>query len=68
MLNQEIKKITQEAYSLVDVMASYKFSKNLSGQLNIYNLFDKKYYAGYSTSYYNYGDPVNGMLSLKYTF
>ncbi|MFW0743128.1 TonB-dependent siderophore receptor [Aliarcobacter butzleri] len=62
------REITQDAYAVVDLMASYKFSKNLSTQLNINNLFDKTYYIGYSTSSYNYGDPVNGIISMKYSF
>ncbi|MCT7616683.1 TonB-dependent siderophore receptor [Aliarcobacter butzleri] len=62
------KEINQDAYAVVDLMASYKFNKNLSTQLNINNLFDKTYYIGYGTSSYNYGDPVNGILSLKYKF
>ncbi|MDN5099796.1 TonB-dependent siderophore receptor [Aliarcobacter butzleri] len=64
----DTREITQDAYAVVDLMASYKFSKNLSTQLNINNLFDKTYYIGYGTSSYNYGDPVNGILSLKYKF
>lgn len=62
------KEVTQDAYATVDVMASYDFSKNLIGQLNINNLFDKTYYSGYSVNAYAYGEPVNGMLSLKYKF
>ncbi|WP_418185151.1 TonB-dependent siderophore receptor [Aliarcobacter vitoriensis] len=62
------REIKQDAYATVDVMASYNFSKNLSGQLNINNLFDKTYYSGYNGTAYNYGEPVNGMLSLKYKF
>ena len=62
------KKISQDAYSTVDLMASYNFSNNLTGQLNINNLFDKKYYSGYSANAYAYAEPVNGMLSLKYKF
>ncbi|MCG3692742.1 TonB-dependent siderophore receptor [Aliarcobacter butzleri] len=64
----DTREITQDAYAVVDLMASYKFNKNLSTQLNINNLFDKTYYIGYGTSSYNYGDPVNGILSLKYKF
>ncbi|MCG3704903.1 TonB-dependent receptor [Aliarcobacter butzleri] len=62
------KKVSQDAYATVDLMASYDFSKNLTGQLNINNVFDKTYYSGYSRSEYAYGEPVNGMLSLKYKF
>ena len=64
----ETKEITQDAYAIVDLMASYKFSKNLSGQININNLFDKTYYIGYGTSSYNYGDPINSIVSMKYSF
>lgn len=31
------------AYTVVDLMASYKLQKNISLQLNVYNLFDKFY-------------------------
>ncbi|MDH1976710.1 TonB-dependent siderophore receptor [Aliarcobacter butzleri] len=62
------RKVSQDAYATVDLMASYDFSKNLIGQLNINNLFDKTYYSGYSVNAYAYGEPVNGMLSLKYKF
>lgn len=40
----------------------------LTGQLNINNLFDKKYYSGYSSYEYTYAEPVNEILSLKYKF
>ena len=64
------RKVSQDAYATVDVMTTYNFSKNVTGQLNINNLFDKTFYSGYSTyAYaYAYGEPVNGMLSLKYKF
>lgn len=62
------KKISQDAYATVDVMASYNFSKQLTAQLNINNLFDKKYYSGYSTNAYAYAEPIHGMLSVKYKF
>ncbi|AYO53674.1 TonB-dependent siderophore receptor [Acinetobacter wuhouensis] len=63
-----VKKVTQDAYATVDIMASYNISKNLTGQLNINNLFDKTYYSGYSAYEYSYAEPINGMLSLKYQF
>ncbi|RBQ28853.1 TonB-dependent siderophore receptor [Aliarcobacter vitoriensis] len=62
------RKVSQDSYATVDLMASYDFSRNLTGQLNINNLFDKTYYSGYSVNAYAYGEPVNGMLSLKYKF
>ncbi|WP_419677659.1 TonB-dependent siderophore receptor [Aliarcobacter lanthieri] len=62
------KKISQDSYAIVDLMASYNFTKSLTGQLNINNLFDKTYYSGYSTNAYAYGEPVNALVSLKYKF
>ncbi|WP_418179645.1 TonB-dependent siderophore receptor [Aliarcobacter lanthieri] len=60
--------VSQDAYTTVDLMASYNFTKSLTGQLNINNLFDKKYYSGYSGREYVYGEPVNALVSLKYKF
>ncbi|AOA59739.1 TonB-dependent siderophore receptor [Acinetobacter larvae] len=62
------KKVSQDAYATVDLMASYNFSKNLTAQLNINNVFDKKYYSGYSANAYAYADPMHGIFSLKYKF
>lgn len=61
-------KVTQEDYAIVDIMASYRFSQSLSAQLNVYNLLDETYYLGYGSTSYSYGDPVNSMLSLQYTW
>ncbi|MEG2004771.1 MAG: TonB-dependent siderophore receptor [Bilophila sp.] len=60
--------VSQDAYSVVDLMASYMFNDRLSMQLNIHNLFDKKYYSGYTAYEYTYAAPISGMLSLKYKF
>lgn len=62
------RKVTQGTFAVVDLMASYDLSSNLLLQLNINNLFDKKYYSGYTTYEYAYSEPLNGMLSLKYKF
>ena len=58
----------QDAFWVVDLMAKYDFSENVSAKLNIRNLFDKKYYA--STNIYSnvWGDPFNASLSLSYKF
>ncbi|MFY9073852.1 TonB-dependent siderophore receptor [Malaciobacter mytili] len=61
--------IYQEAYSTVDLMAKYQFNKNLSAQLNIDNLFDKKYYS--NVGFYSqvaYGTPRSALVTLKYSF
>ena len=38
--------ITQKAYTLANLMFGYKISKNFDIQLNIDNVFNKKYWAG----------------------
>lgn len=58
------QRFTQKQYSIVDVMARYKMSENLSTTLNINNLFDKKYYLTTNNSYY--GAPLNFRVGLKY--
>lgn len=62
------KRVDRADYMLLDLMASYKISKNLSSQLNINNLLDKKYYSGFGTDSYSYGDPRNATIGLKYQF
>ena len=49
-------------------MVKYDFSKYLSLQVNINNLFDKTYYVSIDTEEYNYGAPRNATVKLKYTF
>lgn len=53
----------------VDAMLKYDFSKDLSAQLNVKNLFDKKYYINfpYGTQYV-YGEPRKITASLNYKF
>ena len=62
-------KIEQEAYSLVNLMARYDLSKQLSAQLNLNNVLDKKHFgmfAAYGTI--TYGAPRSAALTLKYRF
>ncbi|MBK0062217.1 MULTISPECIES: TonB-dependent siderophore receptor [unclassified Acinetobacter] len=59
-------KLDQGSYALVDLMARYKFNQNLSGNLNIANLFDKNYYTTIGNSYY--GTPRSFRLGLTYTW
>ncbi|OVZ60590.1 ferric-rhodotorulic acid/ferric-coprogen receptor FhuE [Pigmentiphaga sp. NML080357] len=64
-----IEKVEQKDYPLVSLMARYEFTKQLTGQLNINNLFDKKYYGMFSAySQLTYGAPRNVTVSLKYKF
>ncbi|KAF6686169.1 TonB-dependent siderophore receptor [Pseudomonas sp. EKM23D] len=63
------EKFSQDPYWLVDVMARYQVTDNVSATLNVNNLFDKKYYTNigfYNSSYY--GDPRNVMLTTRWSF
>jgi len=59
-------RFTQPSYYVVDLLARYEFSKQLSASLNIYNLFDKSYYLTTGNSYY--GTPRSFILSLSTQF
>ena len=61
-------KITQDAYTLANVMFGYNIDKQTKLQLNVSNLFDKKYYDGIGDNSMVYGEPRKAMISLKYTF
>lgn len=60
----------QDARTLVDIFANYKFNKKVSLALNVSNLFDKTYYANDGSGYGNqyYGEPRNMSASLKFKF
>jgi outer-membrane receptor for ferric coprogen and ferric-rhodotorulic acid len=59
-------RVTQGAYSLVDLMARYNINKQWSATFNAYNLFDKTYQTSSSSSYY--GEPRSARLGLVYRF
>lgn len=64
---------SQAAYSLLDLMASYRVSSAFDLQLNVNNVFDKRYYRaiGYDTlwgSTDTYGDPRKFQLTARYRF
>ena len=63
------EKFSQEAYWLVDLMARYQVTENLSATVNLNNAFDKSYYTNigfYNSSYY--GDPRNVMVTTRWDF
>ena len=73
LLNNRPKKTTdkfsQDPYWLVDVMARYQVTDNVSATVNVNNVLDKKYYTNigfYNSSYY--GDPRNVMLTTRWNF
>ncbi|MBB4811051.1 outer membrane receptor for ferric coprogen and ferric-rhodotorulic acid [Acinetobacter johnsonii] len=53
---------------LANAMLGYKFDKNFSTQVNVNNIFDKKYYEGIGTSAMAWGAPRNATLSFNYKF
>lgn len=60
------KALSQDAYTVVDLMGRYQVNDNLTFGLNIKNVFDEKYRVNYLGSYF--GEPRNFMatLQLKY--
>lgn len=62
-------RFTQESYALVNLMARYAFTDDLSVQFNAANITDEKYYSQVGQfSTYRYGTPRNYTLSLNYRF
>ena len=59
-----------DSYVVYDAMASYKFNKNLTYQLNVYNLTDEDYVANMNNSGRRYtpGASRSGLLTLAYKF
>jgi outer-membrane receptor for ferric coprogen and ferric-rhodotorulic acid len=57
-------------YAVVDGMLGYAFTPKLSGQLNVYNVFDREYYTRVgSTNTFNFvGQPASALLTLRYDF
>ena len=65
----ETEKVGQKAYWLVNLLGAYDISKRISFQLNINNLFDKRYYNSNSWfGGYVYGEPRNVRATLRYGF
>ncbi|EMR12198.1 OMR family iron-siderophore receptor precursor [Methylophaga lonarensis MPL] len=65
----QAEKLKQDGYALVRLMARYQVTPALSAQLNINNLFDKKYYTNIGAfSQLAYGAPRNANLTLRYDF
>lgn len=59
-----------DSYIVYDAMASYKYNKNITYQLNIYNLTDEEYVANMNNSGRRYtpGASRSGLLTLAYKF
>jgi len=57
---------TQSAFAVVGLMARYEFTRQLSLQVNVNNLFDKKYWAYYADNSGTYGVPRSFLATLNY--
>lgn len=63
------KRFTQSDFWLVDAMANYQVTDNVSVSLNVNNLLDEKYYTMMSHySVYSWGAPRSYMLSTRFDF
>ncbi|RZF92740.1 TonB-dependent siderophore receptor [Pseudoalteromonas sp. CO302Y] len=65
------RNVEQDAYTIVNLMARYNINESMDLQLNVNNLFDKKYYNYMTAGYYDlyrYGAPRNASLSFSYNF
>lgn len=61
--------IGQPAYAIANIMARYALNEQLSLQVNVDNLFDKRFYSGNVWfPGFVYGEPRNGRVTLKYAF
>lgn len=65
----DIEPVGQAPYALVNLMAAYDLTDELSLQLNVNNIFDKTYYNTNSWfGGYIYGEPRNARVTLRYGF
>lgn len=62
------EKYTQDAVTLVDLMARYQMTDDVSLQLNVENLFDEKYIDTVNFSQVYYGKPLTVSGKLTYRF
>ncbi len=63
----ETHRFTQPSYMVVDAMARYDLNDRWSAQINVNNLFDKKYYSQALDQSF-YGEPLNAMVTLAARF
>jgi outer membrane receptor for ferric coprogen and ferric-rhodotorulic acid len=63
------ERIGQPAYAITNIMARYDLTEALSLQVNVDNLFDKRFFSGNVWfPGFVYGEPRNGRVTLKYAF
>lgn len=57
----------QGSLAIVDLMAHYEITRNLSATLNVNNVFNKSYYTDINVSGW-YGEPRSAFVNLRYKF
>lgn len=63
------QRIQQDSFALVNLMARYEFTNQLSAQLNVSNAADKTYFRMFDAyDQMTYGDGRNVSLALRYNF
>ncbi|MDD9316980.1 TonB-dependent siderophore receptor [Acinetobacter lactucae] len=60
--------IKQEAYALVNLMASYEVNDHITLQANGNNIFDKKYLNSFPDGQAFYGAPANYTVAVKFKY
>ena len=63
------ERVGQGSYAIANLMARYRFNRNLSAQLNVNNLFDRKYYS--QIGFYSqgaWGAGRSAMLTMRYQY
>ena len=60
--------IQQDAYALVNVMASYEVNKNITLQANGNNITDEKYLFNFPDAQGFYGAPANYSVAVKFKY
>lgn len=63
------QRIGQPAYAIANIMARYELNEALSLQVNVDNLFDKRFFSNNVWfPGFVYGEPQSGRVTLKYAF
>ncbi|KAF0598838.1 TonB-dependent receptor [Acinetobacter baumannii] len=60
--------IKQDAYALVNLMASYEVNDHITLQANGNNIFDKKYLNSFPDGQAFYGAPANYTVAVKFKY
>lgn len=63
------ERVSQGSYAITNLMARYRFNRSLSAQLNVNNVFDRKYYS--QIGFYSQGAWAAGrsaMLTMRYQY